>query len=176
MPAMATSITLQELLVPIVIAATTVAFMMWFSGRAPKRPVQTLDYKPDPTTSLSMTLARYVGGHPAIPTPVASPFALLTDRHLALYARRGGAMLFQLAWDKVEQVTALDRAQMEAASASVRGLVPDAFEASPPEARFLRIRFEDERGWWQNVVLELAPAHADEQEREVTAYWESYGA
>jgi hypothetical protein len=63
---------------------------------------------------------------------------------------------------------------MEAAAIAVRGLAPGAIEATDPEARFLRVRYLDERGWWQNVVFELAPALAAQQVAEVEGYWEKY--
>lgn len=172
---MPSSISTEVLLTPIVIAATTLALMMWYSNtRGGAREPATLSYKPDTASSLSMTLARYVGGHPQLGQPLATPFGLLTERELVLYARRGGPLLFQMPWPKIDQITVLDRPQMEAAAVAVRGLAAGAVEAASPEARFLRVRFEDERGWWQNVVFELAPPHADEQAREVMAFWERH--
>lgn len=172
---MPTSISSQVLLAPLVIAVTTVAFMLLVSkNRGEAREGAKLGYKPDAAQSLSMTLARYVGGHPAVAAPLASPFVLLTDRHLVLYARRGGALVFEIPWPTIDQVTVLDRPQMEAAAVAVRGLAPGALDGASPDGRFLRVRFEDERGWWQNVVFELAPPHDDEQAREVTAFWERH--
>ena len=172
---MPSSISTEVLLAPIVIAVTTIALMLWHSqSRGPARESAKLDYKPNTDTSLSMSLARYVGGHPVLAMPLAGPFALLTEKDLVVYARKGGPLLFQMPWAKIDQVTVLDRPQMEAAAVAVRGLAPGALGDGGPEARFLRVRFEDERGWWQNVVFELAPPHGEEQAREVQAFWERH--
>jgi hypothetical protein len=121
-----------------------------------------------------MTLARYVGGHPDLDVPVTRPYVLLTHKHLGAFARNWGVKLFLIPWQHVEAVAVLTRAQMEAAAIAVRGLAPGAIEATDPEARFLRVRYLDERGWWQNVVFELAPALAAQQVAEVEGYWEKY--
>jgi hypothetical protein len=163
------------LLSPIVIAATAVATMVVLkSARAPRRLSVELGYQPDPGSSISLSALRYVGGHPSLLAPLGSPFLLLTTRHLAVFARRWGAKVFLIPWSKVEQVTLLDRAQMEMAATAVRGLARGAVEASQPASRFLRVRFEDDRGWWQNVVFELADSDGDAQLEAVERFWRSH--
>jgi hypothetical protein len=172
---MSTVLPIGVLLTPLVIAATAIATMAVLkSARTPRRLSAELGYSPDPGSSLSLTVARYVGGHPSAASPLAGPFLLLTTRHMAVFARRWGAKVFLIAWPKVEQVTLLDRAQMEMSIGSVRGLAPGALEASDPESRFLRVRFEDDRGWWQNVVFELCPTDCEEQTAAIERFWDTY--
>jgi hypothetical protein len=174
---MPTPLPIGILLTPIVIAATAVATLVVLKGaRAPRRLSLELGYQPDPGSSVSMTVSRYVGGHPAAAGPLPQPFVLLTTRHMAVFARRWGAKVFMIPWAKVEHVKLLDRAQMEMAAGSVRGLARGAVEAGEPEGQFLRVRFEDARGWWQNVIFELAPANRDEQVAAVERFWRNHDA
>ncbi len=83
-------------------------------------------------------------------------------------------MLFHIDWNTIEEIKTLDRPQMEAAAVSVRGMAPNALDAASPDATFVRIRFEDERGWWQHLVLELTPPHGEEQRQELLADWERH--
>lgn len=169
---MTEGIPLHMLVAPVLIALAAVAAMVGFSGaKAPGRLSGDLGYKPDPAQVLSLTLARYVGGHPDVAAPIAKPYVMLTHRHLAAFTRARGAKLFLVPWNKVEAVTLLDRAQMEAAAIAVRGLQAGAIEAAPAEARFARVRYQDERGWWQNVVLELSSELASEQADEIQRFW-----
>lgn len=175
---MAADVSLPVLLAPLIIAGMAVAFMILFSGgregrqaNGAKSADQTLGYKVDAKTSVSLTPARYVGGHPDQAQPIAQPFLLLTERDLALYRRKGMPVSFTVAWAKVDQITRLNGEQMAMAAASVRGLVPGAIEDLAADAAFARVRFEDERGWWQNVVFELAPTYADQQFEEIEGNW-----
>lgn len=162
---------------PMVLAAMAVATMALTSGaRGPRRVSAELGYNPDPAETVTMTLDRYVGGHPDVAAPSGAPHVLLTPLHLAVFARRWGAKLFLIPWPKVEAVTVLDRDKMVMAAASVRGLAAGALEAGAAEGEFLRVRFEDERGWWQNVVFELGGPHAKEQSAEVERYWRQHGS
>lgn len=166
---------LSILLAPLIIAGTAVATMIMFNGvRGPRRVSQELGYQPDPTDSLSMTVNRYVGGHPELATPAPSPFLLLTTRHLAVFARRWGAKLFVIPWPKVEAVTLLDRPLMDLAVASVRGLSRGAMDEASPDGSFIRVRFEDDRGWWQNVIFEVGPGHGSQQLAEVERFWRQH--
>lgn len=166
---------LGVVIAPVVIAATAIATMVVLKGaRAPRRLSAELGYQPDPGSSVSMTFTRYVGGHPALAQPLSAPFVLLTTRHLAVFARRWGAKVFMIPWAQVEHLTVLDRTQMDMAAGSVRGLARGAVEDSQPDARFLRLRIADERGWWQNVVFELAPACLAEQVEAVERYWQQH--
>lgn len=163
------------LLTPIVITVTTLATMAVLKGaRAPRRLSAELGYQPEPGSSVSMTLARYVGGHPDVGRPIAEPFVLLTTRELAVFVKRWGSKALVIPWPKVEHVACLDRAQMDMAAGSVRGLTPNALAMSEPDAKFLRVRFEDHRGWWQNVIFELRVADAATQLEEVERYWRSH--
>ncbi|MNS24362.1 hypothetical protein D3C72_562080 [compost metagenome] len=166
---------LPYLVVPVFIALTAVAAMIGFQGaKTPRRLSTELGYKPEPNAALSMTPGRYVGGHPDLEGPVAKPHVVLTHRHLAAFARAWGVKLFAIPWNKIEAVSTLTRQQMEAAAIAVRGLRPGAIDAADPEARFVRVRYQDERGWWQNVILELAPAHAPQQAQEIESFWARY--
>lgn len=172
---MPTPLPIGVLLSPLVIAATAIATLVVLKNtRAPRRLSFELGYQPDPGSSVSLTATRYVGGHPALPGPLSAPFMLLTTRHLAVFARRWGAKVFMIAWPKVEQIALLDRPQMEMALGSVRGLPRGAVEASLPEARFLRVRYEDDRGWWQNVIFELSAADGASQAEAVERFWRAH--
>ena len=165
------------LLTPLVIAATAIATMAVLNGaRAPRRLSAELGYQPEPGSSVSMTVARYVGGHPELATPLGSPFVLLTTRHLAVFARRWGTKAFLLPWPEIEDVAVLDREQMLLAAGSVRGLAKGAIEDGAPDARFLRVRFRDARGWWQNVLFELGAADAREQAETVETFWRTHSS
>lgn len=163
------------LFAPIFIAMAAIAVMIGLSGsKGPRRLSNELGYRLEPGAATGMTLARYVGGHPDLDVPVGKPYVLLTHQHLGAFARSWGVKLFLIPWQHVEAVAMLPRAQMEAAAIAVRGLAPGAIEASAPESQFLRVRYKDERGWWQNVVFELAPALAAQQFAEVQTFWQKY--
>lgn len=175
---MSTSLPLTVLIAPFVIALMAVAFMILFSGgrqakasRGPRPAGQELGYAIDANDAVSLTPARYVGGHPERAMPMPSPYLLLTRRDLAAFARKGGPLVFSIPWAKVETMTRLDAKQMAMAAAGVRGLAEGALEDIAPEAAFVRVRFEDERGWWQNVVFELAGTYADEQHQALARAW-----
>lgn len=172
---MPSTLPLTVLLTPIVIAITAVATMMALRGaRPPRRLSDELGYQPDQSTTVSLTLDRYVGGHPAVGVPQAKPFMLLTSRDLALFTRRWGSKLFAIPWQKIEDVTFLEPGQMAMAAGSVRGLAPNALESAAPESNFLRVRFEDERGWWQNMVFEIGPGLGHQPRDEVMTYWQRH--
>lgn len=172
---MPAALPLPVLLAPFVIAAIAVALMLVLSGpRSPRRVNAELGYKPDPRACVSMDVARYVGGHPDLATPFPKPWLLMTERHLGLFARRWGAKLFLIPWEKVEHVALLDRQQMEQAAIAVRGLTPGAIEQGAPDNAFLRVRFEDERNWWQNVVFELPAPMASNQLAEIERHWQAH--
>lgn len=169
---MTEALPIHLLVAPMLIALAAVAAMIGLSGaKTPRRLTSELGYKPDPAAAMSMTLARYVGGHPDLAPPVGKLYVMLTHRHLAAFTRAWGVKLFLVPWNKVEAVTVLDRAQMEAASIAVRGLQPGAIEASAPDATFVRVRYQDARGWWQNVILELAPDMAGQQVEAIQRFW-----
>jgi hypothetical protein len=169
---MSATLPLSVLVAPFVIAATAIAMMAALSGsRAPRRLVSELGYKPDPAQALSLTAARYVGGHPELGFPVPRPFMLLTDRHLAVFARKWGVKLFMIPWEKVELISVLDRQQLDAAALAVRGLAPGAIAESAANGWFLRVRYEDERQWWQNVIFELPAALGQNQAQEIERFW-----
>lgn len=171
---MSTGVPLQVLIAPIVIAVTAVATMMLMNGaRSPRRVSSELGYAPDPATSLSLTLGRYLGGYPGLPQPFPKPFMLLTHEHLALFARRWGPLIARIGWDKVEHVTVLNRQEAEAAALAVRGLATGAFDGAPDDALYVRVRFEDERGWWQNMLFELSDAQARAMADEVIRHWQA---
>jgi hypothetical protein len=163
------------LVAPMVIAVAAIAVMIGVTGsRAPRRLTTELGYRVEPGSATGMTLARYVGGHPDLDVPVGKPYVLLTHKHLAVFARHWGMKLFAMPWPQVEQVTMLSRDQMEAAAIAVRGLAPGAFESAAPESQFLRVRYMDERGWWQNVIFELSATAAAQQLAEVQAFWQKF--
>ena len=169
---------LTVLIAPFVIALMAVAFMILFSGgrknpltRGPRPAGQELGYAVEASDAVSLTPARYVGGHPDRGAPMPSPYLLLTPKDLAVFARKGGALAFAVPWEKVEKVTRLDAKEMAMAASGVRGLTPGVLDDLAPEAAFLRVRFEDERGWWQNVVFELATAYADAQHVALERAW-----
>ena len=175
---MSTSVPLTVLIAPFVIALMAVALMILVTGnrtgrtiRGPRPAGQELGYAIDAADAVSLTPARYVGGHPDRAQPMPSPYLLLTSRDLAVFARKAGALAFTIPWAKVETLTRLDAKQMAMAAAGVRGLAEGALEDLAPEAAFVRVRFEDERGWWQNVVFELAGAYADEQHQAIARAW-----
>jgi hypothetical protein len=171
-------ISLPLLIAPFIIASMAVAAMILFTGgregrqaAGPRSASQTLGYDVDAKTSVSLTLARYVGGHPDAAQPIAQPFLLLTGRDLAMYRRKGMPVVLTVPWAKVDNISRLSAAQMGMAAASVRGLAPGVLDDLAPDATFARVRFEDERGWWQNVVFELAPTFEDLQFEELNGTW-----
>lgn len=169
---MTAGLPMQFLIAPFVIAATAVAMMAALSGsRTPRRLALELGYRPDPARAFSLTIARYVGGHPAIGYPVLRPFMLLTDRHLALFARRWGVKLFMIPWDQVELISVLSREQLDQAAPSVRGLAPGALDGAASDGTFVRVRFTDERHWWQNVIFELPAIKGPSQGAEIERFW-----
>lgn len=179
-PAMQSTLPLPVLIAPVVIALMAVAFMILFTGgragrqvRGPRPAGQELGYAVSGQDAVSLTPARYVGGHPDRGMPLPSPYVLLTPRDLGVFARKNGPLVFAVPWAKVETITRLDAQQMAMAAAGVRGLAEGALDDLAPDATFVRVRFEDERGWWQNVVFELAAAFADEQHAAVTRAWEA---
>lgn len=178
MPAMQSTLPLTVLVAPFVIALMAVAFMVLFTGgrtgrlvRGPRPADQELGYAVSGSDAVSLTPARYVGGHPDRALPLPSPYVLLTPRDLAVFARKAGPLVFAVPWGKVETISRLDATQMGMAAASVRGLAPGALEELAPDAAFVRLRFEDERGWWQNVVFELAATYADDQHAALARAW-----
>ncbi len=168
-------ISLPILIAPFVLAGMAVAGMILLTdGRFALRPQsasKSLGYDVDEKHAVALTPARYVGGHPDVAPPIAQPYVFLTDRDLAVYRRNGMPVLFMVPWAKVDQISRLTAEQMTMAAASVRGLVPNALDDLAPDALFARVRFEDERGWWQNLVFELAPAFADVQIEELMGAW-----
>ena len=163
------------LVAPLFIAVAAIAAMIGLtSSKTPRRLSSELGYKPDAGAAISMTPARYVGGHPDLEMPVPKPHVLLTHRHLAAFARAWGVKLFLIPWNKVEAIAVLSRSQMEAAAIAVRGLQSGAIEASAEGAEFVRVRYQDERGWWQNVIFELATANAGQQAQEIQRFWEQH--
>ena len=169
---MSTSLPLQVLLAPLVIAITTIATMLLLNGaRAPRRVSAELGYTPDAEASVAMTVGRYVGGHPAAPAPHHRPYMLLTPQHLALFAGRWGQKVFLVPWEKVELMNVLSREEVGRIAGTVRGLPDGILEEAPEETFYLRVRFEDDRGWWQNMLFELDPALAGQQGEEALGYW-----
>lgn len=175
---MQSSLPLSVLIAPFVIALMAVAFMVLFSGartprlaRGPRPAGQELGYAVSGADAVSLTPARYVGGHPDRAAPMPSPYVLLTPRDLAVFPRKDAPLAFAIPWAKVETMTRLDAKQMAMAAAGVRGLAPGALDDLAPEAAFVRVRYEDDRGWWQNVVFELAGAYADEQHGAMAKAW-----
>ncbi len=175
---MQSSLPLSVLLAPFVIALMAVAIMILFTGgragrlvRGPRPAGQELGYAVVGSDAVSLTPTRYVGGHPDRGMPLPSPYVLLTPRDLAVFARKNGALVFAVPWAKVEKIARLDAREMAMAAASVRGLAPGALEELAPDAAFVRVRYEDERGWWQNVVFELAGTYADDQHAALARAW-----
>lgn len=177
MAAMA-DVSLPVLLAPLVIAGMAVAFMIVVTGgretrdaAGPRSADKALGYGVDAQDAVSLAPARYVGGHPDVAAPLTQPYVLLTARDLALFRRKGLPVAFAIPWSAVETITRLTAEQMAMAAGSVRGLAPGALDDLDPGAIFARVRFADERGWWQNVVLELAPGFAEQQLEELTGRW-----
>lgn len=168
-------VSLPVLIAPFILAGMAVAGMILMTdGRMAMRKrsaAQALGYDVDEKHAVALTPARYVGGHPDLARPLDQPYVLLTDRDLALFQRNGMPTLFTVPLAKVEEITTLTAEQMAMAAGTVRGLAPGALEDLAPGATFARVRFEDDRGWWQNVVFELAPAFADVQLKELNEAW-----
>jgi hypothetical protein len=81
---------------------------------------------------------------------------------------------FGITWASVEQIVTLDAGQMRYAAGSVRGMAADAIPEDGGDATYLRIRYQDERGWWQHTVFELDPAHSAAQAEAVIAAWREH--
>jgi hypothetical protein len=81
---------------------------------------------------------------------------------------------FGITWASVEQIVTLDAGQMRYAAGSVRGMAADAIPEDGDDATYLRIRHQDERGWWQHTVFELDPAHAAAQAEAVLSAWREH--
>lgn len=169
---MSASLPLQVLIAPLVIAATAIATVIVLNGaRGPRRMSSELGYTPDPQASVAMTVGRYVGGHPALTAPLHRPYMLLTPQHLALFARRFGQKIFLVPWEKVELISLLSREEATRIAMTVRGLPAGLLEQAAEETVYMRVRFEDDRGWWQNMLFELDPALAGQQGEETLEYW-----
>jgi hypothetical protein len=123
---------------------------------------------------LTLTPARYVGGHPARSAPTDAPLVALHEDGLWVASASRREPAFGIPWAAVEQVATLDASQMRFAAGSVRGLAPDALPEDRPEATYVRIRHQDDRGWWQHTVFELDPAHAAAQAESLQGAWEAH--
>ncbi|MEB3223441.1 MAG: hypothetical protein VKS61_15305 [Candidatus Sericytochromatia bacterium] len=179
-------LSLSVLLAPVVIAVMAVALMNVF-GRPTDRqgesgaagepagatPVPTRA-GPEGRPRLTLTPARYVGGHPARPAPTEAPLVALHDDGLWVASASRREPAFGIPWAAIEQVATLDASQMQFAAGSVRGLAPGALPGDRPEATYVRIRHQDDRGWWQHSVFELDPAHAAAQAESLQGAWEAH--
>lgn len=175
---MSATLPVAVMLAPIVIAVMAVALMVLVTGGretrgalGPRAATDELGYAVDAAEAVSLSPARYVGGHPQHQGPIGLPFVLLTPRDLAVFEKKGGSLAFALPWGKVEDLTSLTAAQMAMAASSVRGLATGALDDMAADARFVRVRFEDARGWWQNVIFELIGDHAEAQFEAIKGQW-----
>lgn len=168
---------LAVLLSPVVIAAVAIAVMNLF-GRdedAPAEPQPTRETPKPPAwgagpvaspfswPKVTLTPARYVGGHPERAGETLSPLVALDEVSLRVAPGPRREPPFAVGWAEIEAIDVLDARQMRFASGSVRGLAPEAIPEERPDALYLRIRHIDPNGWWQHTVFELDADHAEAQ-------------
>ncbi|MEB3330420.1 MAG: hypothetical protein VKQ33_14440 [Candidatus Sericytochromatia bacterium] len=177
---------LTVLLAPLVIAAMAVAAMNLVArppapgeagglpgGEGPNN-AGTLPARraPEGPPKVTLTPARYVGGHPARGAATQAPLVALHRDGLWVSQATRRDPAFSIPWASIEQVVTLDASQMRFGAGAVRGLATDAIPEDRPDALYLRIRHQDERGWWQHTVFELEPGHAEAQAQAIVAAWE----
>lgn len=156
---------LTILLAPLVLAAMAVALMHLLSPN-PDKAGTTVTVDPGKgqgNPEVSLTPARYVGGNPGRAEPLDKPWVGLYQDGVTIFDSSGKTPLMRIAWQDVEDIKPLSAAQMRQAAGSVRGLQPGAIPDDDSLQRYVRIRHQDDRGWWQHTVLALDPAHEDAQ-------------
>lgn len=156
---------LTILLAPVVLAFMAVALMHLLSP-ATARDAQSVNLALENTEAkpqVSLTPARYVGGHPSRGEPLERPWVGLYSDRCTIFDPTGKTPLMRIAWKDVEEIKALSSAQMRQAAGSVRGLHPEAIPDEDNVGRYVRIRHMDDRGWWQHTILALDPEHEDAQ-------------
>ncbi|MEB3284281.1 MAG: hypothetical protein VKN33_03225 [Candidatus Sericytochromatia bacterium] len=166
---------LSVLLAPLLLAAMAIALMHLLSPASSQAGDlrRSFGSKRSPETpKMSLTPARYLGGHPAWTSPVDSPWVGLYEDRCEIFDTTGKSSLMNILWKDVEEVKVLTPEQMKLAASSVRGLEPDAFSENSAIEQYVRIRHTDERGWWQHTVLGLDPSHGAEQAKAIKSAYE----